>query len=92
MKTEPNESLTPLLKYRQEYEDRMDGDSLGMVNYTEGGLTIRAYIATKAMQGILANAEGCYTQTNSKAYSPDQISKLAVQHADALIKQLNAEK
>lgn len=55
----------------------------------EPGISIRAYIATKAMQGILANSEGCYTQNNKKAYSPEQISELAVQHADALIEQLN---
>jgi hypothetical protein len=61
------------------------------VDFTTG-INIRAYIATKAMQGILANAEGCYMKNNNKALSPDTISELAVQHADALIEELNKEK
>lgn len=68
------------------------GRSRDMYNVHYSGLTKREYFAAMSMQGILSNAEGCFTHDNQKAYSPAQISKLAVAHADELIEALNNEK
>lgn len=50
-----------------------------------GGLSIRAELAKAAMQGILSNGH------EGMPDHPDAVSKLAVQHADALINALNAD-
>ena len=55
---------------------------------TEYGLTKREYYAGLAMQGLLANSYGGMTSGGSRTFSPNEISKLAVIHADELLKQL----
>ena len=52
------------------------------------GLTKREYFAGLAMQGLLANSYGGMTSGGSRTFSPNEISKLAVLHADELLKQL----
>ena len=52
------------------------------------GLTKREYFAGLAMQGLLANSYGGMTSGGSRTFSPNEISKLAVIHADELLKQL----
>ena len=52
------------------------------------GLTKREYFAGLAMQGLLANCNGGMTSGGSRTFSPNEISKLAVIHADELLKQL----
>ena len=56
----------------------------GQVQYGSNGLSLRAYIATAALQGIRANP--AYTST------PGECAKWAVEDADALIAELNKEK
>lgn len=55
---------------------------------TEYGLTKREHYAGLAMQGLLANSYGGMTSGGSRTFSPNEISKLAVIHADELLKQL----
>ena len=55
------------------------------------GLTKREYFAGLAMQGLLANSYGGMTSGGSRTFSPNEISKLAVLHADELLKQLENE-
>ena len=55
---------------------------------TEYGLTKREHYAGLAMQGLLANCNGGMTSGGSRTFSPNEISKLAVLHADELLKQL----
>ena len=55
---------------------------------TEYGLTKREHYAGLAMQGLLANCNGGMTSGGSRTFSPNEISKLAVIHADELLKQL----
>ena len=55
---------------------------------TEYGLTKREHYAGLAMQGLLANSYGGMTSGGSRTFSPNEISKLAVLHADELLKQL----
>ena len=52
------------------------------------GLTKREHYAGLAMQGLLANCNGGMTSGGSRTFSPNEISKLAVLHADELLKQL----
>ena len=52
------------------------------------GLTKREHYAGLAMQGLLANSYGGMTSGGSRTFSPNEISKLAVIHADELLKQL----
>ena len=49
---------------------------------------LRIYFAGLAMQGLLANSYGGMTSGGSRTFSPNEISKLAVLHADELLKQL----
>ena len=49
---------------------------------------LRIYFAGLAMKGLLANCNGGMTSGGSHVFSPDGISKLAVLHADELLKQL----
>ena len=55
------------------------------------GLTKREHYAGLAMQGLLANSYGGMTSGGSRTFSPNEISKLAVLHADELLKQLENE-
>ena len=48
------------------------------------GMTIRAYIATAALQGILANI----AKDSIYIPSPDDATRMALQYADALIEKL----
>jgi hypothetical protein len=50
---------------------------------TEGGLTKREYIATMAMQGLLAKYQG-------QTIDPKGLCPQAVQYADQLLKQLQS--
>ena len=52
------------------------------------GLTKREHYVGLAMQGLLANCNGGMTSGGSRTFSPNEISKLAVLHADELLKQL----
>ena len=52
------------------------------------GLTKREHYAGLAMQGLLSNCNGGMTSGGSRTFSPNEISKLAVLHADELLKQL----
>ena len=55
------------------------------------GLTKREYFAVLAMQGLLANCNGGMTSGGSRTFSPNEISKLAVIHAEELLKKLENE-
>lgn len=54
-------------------------------------LTKREYFAGLAMQGLLSNPNGGMTEGGSRTFSPDEISDLALKHADALLEQLYPE-
>lgn len=56
------------------------------------GLTIRQQFAMAAMQGMLANANGCMTQGSSRSFNPETLATCAVNQADALITELNKQK
>lgn len=62
-------------------------------DYKENGLTIRQYFAAMAMQGLLSNSDATDVIGNiheSKKMRPEEIVVLiSVQHADALIAELN---
>lgn len=60
-------------------------------SFTQYGLTKREYFAGLAMQGLLSNESGGMTEGNSRTFSPYGISKLALQHADALLEQLSTK-
>ena len=62
--------------------------SPSLQNDTSLGLTKREHYAGLAMQGLLANSYGGMTSGGSRTFSPNEISKLAVLHADELLKQL----
>ena len=62
--------------------------SPSLQNDTSLGLTKREYFAGLAMQGLLANCNGGMTSGGSRTFSPNEISKLAVIHAEELLKQL----
>lgn len=51
------------------------------------GMTLRAYIATKAMQGYLS----MYGYDGTPEPGPTQTAKRAIAYADALIAELNKE-
>lgn len=65
--------------------------SPSLQNDTSLGLTKREYFAGLAMQGLLANSYGGMTSGGSRTFSPNEISKLSVLHADELLKQLENE-
>ena len=65
--------------------------SPSLQNDTSLGLTKREHYAGLAMQGLLANSYGGMTSGGSRTFSPNEISKLAVIHADELLKQLENE-
>lgn len=65
--------------------------SPSLQNDTSLGLTKREYFAGLAMQGLLANCNGGMTSGGSRTFSPNEISKLAVIHAEELLKQLENE-
>lgn len=54
--------------------------------YAQCGLTVRAYIATKALQGILANPNAHELVPDSSERGP---AYMAVRCADALIAELS---
>jgi len=53
------------------------------------GLTKREYFAAMAMQGMLSSPNGGVGSTGSKYFSPNEISRLSIIHADELLKQLD---
>lgn len=57
----------------------------------EIGLTKREYFAGLAMQGLLSNPNGGMSKGGSATFSPDGISELAVNHADALFEKLSVD-
>lgn len=92
-----NEPIYPILKNRQEWEDRSDGDSLGLGHYTVGGLELKHHMMiefTKAiLSGINSNSElyDVYMKT-AKGRSTtvvECIAQLSDEYATALIKQFN---
>jgi len=78
METLPNNSAFP------EIVSEQDGNRILAEVYSTGGLSIRAYMATKAMQGLLANEHWC-----GHGGEVEDIPNLSVKMADALISQLN---
>lgn len=54
-------------------------------------LSIRAELAARAMQGILANEKGSMTSESTRSFHPEDIAKYAVKCADELIKKLNKD-
>ena len=60
-------------------------------NETSLELTKREHFAGLAIQGLLANSHGGMTSGGSRTFSPNEISKLAILHADELLKQLENE-
>lgn len=84
------EGLYPELANRQEWEDRMDGDSLGLGHYTKGGITLKQHMVIEFTKSILSNSgitnmdTLCYDHW--KAVVGDSISI-----ANEVIKQLNEE-
>lgn len=67
------------------FADPARGTLQSQDNQTPIGLTKREYFAAKAMQGILSNAYFL------ERYADEDIHKVAVQNADALIDELNKE-
>lgn len=61
-----------------------DDPAFPLPSFGEPGLTIRAELAARAMQGLLASREG-----SSLDY--EQVASEAVRCADALIAELNKE-
>ena len=57
-------------------------------NVNFSGLTIRAELAARAMQGILANR---WTMEHRR-HSAKEVAELSTEYADALINALNEEK
>jgi len=53
------------------------------------GLTKREYFAGLAMQGLLANPNGAMMESNRTTVAPHSLATVALQHADALITELN---
>ena len=62
--------------------------SPSLQNDTSLRLTKKEHYAGLAMQGLLANSYGGMTSGGSRTFSPNEISKLAVIHAEELLKQL----
>lgn len=60
-------------------------DDMGTLTSVTSGLTVRAYIATKAMSGILASEEGAFGGYRD----PDALAEASLQATDALIAKLN---
>lgn len=52
-------------------------------------LTERQYYAAFAMQGMLANTNGCITESGFHSLNPATIARAAVTQADYLIDHLN---
>lgn len=79
METLPNNSVFPEIQSSHNQDRQVDEI------WAVGGLTIRAYMATKAMQGLLANSK-------LGIEGDDIITMQAVKIADQLITELNKEK
>lgn len=75
METLPNNSAFP------EIVSEQDGNRVLAEVYSTGGLSIRAYIAAKAMQG--------YVSELTDGISHEALAKWSVKMADALITELN---
>lgn len=56
------------------------------VGFIEEGMSIRTYLAAKAMQAIIT---GCGDANGNITYEPISVAQSAVEMADALIKELN---
>lgn len=82
MKIDPNSPAFPL---NEEITDRLDQ---GIKIYT--GLTIRAELAARAMQGILSKGEAIMS-SGETSYHPDNIATYALACADALIAEINKD-
>lgn len=91
------EPIYPILKNRQEWEDRSDGDSLGLGHYTTGGLTIKQHMMIEFTKAIITaslsnNKVGQSIHRNSEKAEIDEAEYSAImaeEYADALIKQFN---
>jgi hypothetical protein len=57
--------------------------------WVETGLTKRELLAGMAMKGLLANPNGAMQANNRRTFAPEELSEVAVKHADALIEKLN---
>lgn len=81
MKTEANHLVhSKTIESQRIAEDRIEFHS-------EGGLTKREYFAAMALQGLLASQQPGYTFSTA-----DEACNAAIEHADALINQLNQSK
>lgn len=77
---QPNDPALPTLNY----DTLSDGTP---IHYTDkSGISIRAELAARAMQGILSNGSLFY------ADDPEEMAFKAVKCADALIEELNKTK
>lgn len=65
------------------FDDRLDKENQEPL-LVDTGLTKREYIATAALQGLLANSNPDFMSFNDESYA-----KLALEYADALIEQIN---
>lgn len=74
----PNESIFPT---RTRIND---------LYFVDNGLTKREYFAVAAMQGLLAS--DVITEYKTTAMSAEQITEMAVEHADKLLLALEKEK
>lgn len=80
-----NESIIPLLKSREEWGDRTDGDSLGLGHYTTGGLTLFQHMVIEFTKAFLTTGGEC---TNTTL---EQNAEWAIKQAKIVIDQLNQE-
>lgn len=80
MKTEPNDSMYPVI----ETVERA-GEIWFAETFSRGGLTKREYFAALAMQGYCGGEF-----TGQSGMPPQQIAETCVSYADALIKALNS--
>lgn len=60
-------------------------------HYTNQGMTLRDYLAAKAMQGLLSNPEAIgimnAESTDKDEYACDTTARLAYEYADAMLKE-----
>ncbi len=80
MKTDPNAPARPIRTFSQ---NQSTGEGT-IYEYAETGLTIRAELAARAMEGWLASFQ------DSKCHF-EQLAEFSVRCADALIAELNKE-
>lgn len=74
----------PAFPFAWEGKQTEDGKEISIVTHKQSGLSIRAELAARAMQGYLSAQHRGYNKDTL-----DWIAKASVEYADALIAELN---